>query len=262
MPEGHTIHRAARDHAQLIGDQQIAATSPQGRFEEGAAMLDGAVCERTEAVGKHLLYHFDVGQVLHIHLGLGGYFRTGAQPVDPPREVVRLRMESATHALDIIGPNTCELIATGAMDAFRMRYGPDLLAETPDPDRAIQRILKSRAPIARLLMDQKVIAGIGNIYRTEILWLRRIHPMTRGVDMTEDALRELWDDMRALLQIGVETNKIITTGKRSKARGQVRERTNIFGKKTCPACKGTITKETLSGRTLYHCPTCQVGVPG
>ncbi|MEM9342515.1 MAG: DNA-formamidopyrimidine glycosylase family protein [Pseudomonadota bacterium] len=258
MPEGHTIHRAARDHLALIGGQRVAATSPQRRFEDGAAVLDGAVCERTEAVGKHLLYHFANGQVLHIHLGLGGYFRVFEQPVGPPREVVRVRLESATHAIDIIGPNTCELIAADDMDAFRMRYGPDLLAERPEPERAIARIRKSRAPIARLLMDQKVIAGIGNIYRTEILWLRRVHPMTRGVDMTELELRGLWDEMRELLQVGVETNAIITTGKRGRARKRVGERTNIFGKKTCPACKGAIVKETLSGRTLYHCPTCQV----
>ena len=107
-------------------------------------------------------------------------------------------------------------------------------------------------------MDQKVIAGIGNIYRTEILWLRRIHPMTRGVDLTEEALRELWDEMRTLLQLGVETNRIITKGKPGKAQRRLRARTNIFGKRACPACKGPVTKETLSGRTLYHCPACQV----
>ncbi|MEM8537806.1 MAG: formamidopyrimidine-DNA glycosylase, partial [Pseudomonadota bacterium] len=118
-------------------------------------------------------------------------------------------------------------------------------------------IRKSRAPIARLLMDQKVISGIGNIYRAEILWLRRLNPMLRGVDIAEDELRGLWDDMRKLLQVGVETNAIITNGVLENTGEVVTERTNIFGKQTCPACNGAIEKSKLSGRTLYHCPTCQ-----
>ena len=259
MPEGHTIHRAARDHADLIGGQIVSAMSPQGRFAEGAAQIDGAVCEGTSAVGKHLLYHFSNGKTLHIHLGLGGYFVCSAQPVDPPRDVVRVRLESATHGIDIIGPNTCELIPSEDLPAFTLRYGPDLLSDKPDPDRAIAAIRKSRAPIARLLMDQKVISGIGNIYRAEILWLRKLNPMTRGKDISEEALRALWDDMRRLLEIGVQTNAIITTGEIDTAGQAITERTNIFGRDQCPACAGPIEKSRLSGRTLYHCPTCQAG---
>ncbi|MEM6588117.1 MAG: DNA-formamidopyrimidine glycosylase family protein [Pseudomonadota bacterium] len=257
MPEGHTIHRAARDHRALIGGQKVAAMSPQGRFAEGAAEINGAVCETTGAVGKHLLYHFSNGKTLHVHLGLGGYFVTQEQPVDPPREVTRCRLESATHSIDIIGPNTCEILPTDTMDDFTMRYGADLLSETPDPDRAIAAIRKSRAPIARLLMDQKVISGIGNIYRAEILFLRGLNPMTRGVDIPEEELRGLWDEMRALLQYGVETNTIITNPELVEAGKVHGERTNIFGKEDCPRCDDKIVKSKLSGRTLYHCPTCQ-----
>ncbi|MEM9062128.1 MAG: DNA-formamidopyrimidine glycosylase family protein [Pseudomonadota bacterium] len=257
MPEGHTIHRAARDHAAMIGGKVVSANSPQGRFSEGAAKIDGTTCQGTGAVGKHLLYHFSNGETLHIHLGLGGYFVCQKQPAKPPREVVRVRLASAEHVIDIIGPNTCELFPTATMEAFTLRYGPDLLSETPDPDRAIAAIRKSRAPIARLLMDQKVISGIGNIYRAEILWLRKLNPMTRGVDIPEDELRGLWDDMRTLLQVGVETNSIITNGVLEKTGKAVTERTNIFAREICPACDGAIEKSKLSGRTLYHCPTCQ-----
>lgn len=257
MPEGHTIHRAARDHATMIVGQRVAAMSPQGRFAEGAAQIDGAVCEATGAVGKHLLYHFSNGSTLHVHLGLGGYFSCQQQPVDPPREVTRCRLESATHAVDIIGPNTCEILPSDTMEAFRLRYGADLLADPPDPDRAIAAIRKSRAPIARLLMDQKVISGIGNIYRAEILWLRGLNPMTRGVDIPEAELRALWEEMRALLQLGVETNAIITNPALTETGKIHGERTNIFGKEHCPRCEGAIETSRLSGRTLYHCPTCQ-----
>ncbi|MEM1376802.1 MAG: DNA-formamidopyrimidine glycosylase family protein [Pseudomonadota bacterium] len=257
MPEGHTIHRAALDHAKMMVGKVVSATSPQGRFADGAAQIDGSVCSSTGAVGKHLLYHFDNDLTVHIHLGLGGYFRTWPQPVDPPRDVTRLRIETATHAIDIIGPNTCEIIPTDQMDAFRLKYGADLLADKPEPERAIAAIKKSRAPIARLLMDQKVISGIGNIYRAEILWLRKLNPMTRGVDMDEATLRGLWDEMRALLQHGVKMNAIITNPAAIKAGKHCGERTNIFGQEVCPRCKSEIVKSKLSGRTLYHCPTCQ-----
>lgn len=259
MPEGHTIHRAARDHAALIKGKRISAQSPQGRFSGGASMIDGAVCEQVSALGKHLLYKFDNAQTLHIHLGLGGYFRVTDQPADPPKEVTRLRMSAENSAIDIIGPNTCELIPTPDLDSFRLRYGPDLLADAPEPARAIAAIRRSRAPIARLLMDQKVVSGIGNIYRAEILWLRHINPMTRGMDLSEEELRGLWDHMRTLLQLGVETNSIVTNGDLPTAGQHVCERTNIFGKEDCPACGQKIEKSTLSGRTLYHCPVCQSG---
>ena len=257
MPEGHTIHRAARDHAGMIVGKTVAAMSPQGRFSEEAERINGAICDRTAAVGKHLFYHFSNGQTLHIHLGLGGYFVCQSQPADPPRDVTRVRLESATNAIDIIGPNTCELMPTSEMEAFVLRYGPDLLSESPDPERAITAIRKSRAPIARLLMDQKVISGIGNIYRAEILWLRKLNPMTRGVDIPEDELFGLWDEMRELLQIGVQTNSIITNGDLEMTGEEITERTNIFAREICPTCGSAIEKSRLSGRTLYHCPTCQ-----
>ena len=106
-------------------------------------------------------------------------------------------------------------------------------------------------------MDQKVISGIGNIYRAEILWLRKLNPMTRGVDISEDELFGLWDEMRELLQIGVQTNSIITNGDLEMTGEGITERTNIFAREVCPTCGSAIEKSKLSGRTLYHCPTCQ-----
>lgn len=243
----------------MIKRHRVDACSPQGRFDEGAGLINGSTCLGTEAVGKHLLYHFSNDRTVHIHLGLGGYFVTASQPAPPPREVTRLRLASTTHAIDIIGPNTCEILQLSQMEEFRLRYGPDLLAAHPDPDRAIEKIMKSRSPIARLLMDQKVISGIGNIYRAEILWLRRLNPMTKGTDLDETELRGLWNEMRALLQLGVERNAIITNRKALKAGKVHGERTNIFGKQKCPRCKTAIEKSKLSGRTLYHCPSCQTG---
>ena len=173
MPEGHTIHRAARDQKPMLVGKRLSVTSPQGRFAEGAALLDGARCITIEALGKHLLYHLDSARVLHIHLGLAGRIYRDPLPAEPPREVVRVRLMSDSHVIDITGPAICEVLEAADLDAFRMRYGPDLLSAHPEPERAIQRIRASRSNIATLLMNQRVISGIGNIYRSELLWLLR-----------------------------------------------------------------------------------------
>lgn len=257
MPEGHTIHRAARDQGSLLIGNRLAVMSPQGRFRAGAAQIDGAACKAIEAVGKHLLYHFENGRSLHIHLGLAGRFYRFRQPVEPPREVVRVRLESPSAAIDITGPAICEILGAADLETMRARYGPDVLAETPDPERAIAKIRASRAAIGTLLMNQRVISGIGNIYRSEILWLLRIHPLTRGCDIQEDTLRALWEKMRALMMIGVEYNSIITNGDLPKAGQDVVERVNIFAQTNCPRCDGDIEVSKLNARTLYHCPACQ-----
>lgn len=257
MPEGHTIHRAAQDQREMLLDKKITVSSPQGRFVEGAKLLDGQKCEGIEAIGKHILYHFSNGRSLHIHLGLAGKIYRDPQPAAAPRDVVRVRMESATHVVDITGPAICEILDRSELDDFRLRYGPDLLADKPEPARAIQKILSSRSPIGTLLMNQKVISGIGNIYRTEILWILRINPLTRGCDLDADILAELWDKMRELMLIGVKYNSIITNGDLPKAGQNVGERVFIYGKETCPVSGDPIVKSKLNNRTLYHSPTLQ-----
>lgn len=240
----------------LVG-KKVAVSSPQGRFVEGARLLDTQVCESIEAIGKHILYHFSNGRTLHIHLGLAGKIYRDPQPASPPRDVVRVRMESMTHVVDITGPAICEILELADLDSFRLRYGPDLLADTPDPKRAIEKILASRSPIGTLLMNQKVISGIGNIYRIEILWLLGIHPLTRGCDLDRETLVKLWDEMRALMQIGVKYNSIITNGDLPKAGQNVGERVFIYNKDACPKCADDIVVSKLNNRTLYHCATCQ-----
>ena len=91
MPEGHTIHRLARDLRKELGTGPIRATSPQGRFAEGAAALDGRSIRRSDAWGKHLFVDFD-SEVLHVHLGLIGKFRP-APVAETPRDTIRLRLK-------------------------------------------------------------------------------------------------------------------------------------------------------------------------
>lgn len=259
MPEGHTIYRAALDQRPMLIKRRLAVSSPQGRFADGAAQLDGCVCEAIEAYGKHLLYRFRGGLFLHIHLGLFGRFRHTAQPASEPRGAVRVRLESKTHVVDINGPTVCEVLDRSGVETLTGRIGPDVLRDDAEPARAFARIGKSRAPIGQLLMDQGVIGGIGNIYRTEILWRCGLHPLTPGRAIGTVRLQEVWDDARRLLAFGVRHNAIITTknalSKPSKTR--YRERVNIFGKAHCPRCKNSVREFTLAARTAYVCETCQ-----
>ena len=260
MPEGHTIHREARDQTPMLRGEIIAVSSPQGRFMEGAARIDGRRCLAVEAYGKHLFYRFAGGDTLHIHLGLYGKFRKATLPAAAPKGLVRIRMESSTHVVDCNGPTACEVLDPDAVAAIMGRLGPDVLRDDADPGEAWARIGKSRAPVGQLVMDQKVIAGLGNIYRTEILWRQRIHPETEGRLLTRDQFDALWADAATLLRIGVAQRAIITVDGAERRKTRYGARTNIFKKKTCPRCDSPIRQFTMASRKVFCCDTCQVKI--
>jgi endonuclease VIII len=240
----------------LVG-KVLRVASPQGRFYEGAERLDGETCIAVEAFGKHLIYQFKNEMALHIHLGLFGRFRTAKLPASEPRGEVRVRMVSDTHVVDINGPNTCEVLDPAEIAALTKRIGPDVLRKDADPDLAFNRIAKSKVTIGQLLMDQSVIGGIGNIYRTEILWRQNLHPLTTGKHISRTMFDRLWSDAAHLLEIGVKNNTIITVEGIKKSRSKYSERVNIFDKSKCPTCNGNITKFEIATRRVYACKTCQ-----
>lgn len=261
MPEGHTIHRAARDQRPMLVGQALAVSSPQGRFADGAALLDGHTCTGIDAYGKHLLYRFAGPGDLHVHLGLFGKFRTTKLPAAEPRGAVRIRMVGATYVVDINGPHRCEVLDLAGVAALLARIGPDVLRDDADRELAWAKISRSRTSIGQLLMDQSVMAGIGNIYRSEILWRQRIDPATPGRDVPREAFDRIWIDGAALLRIGVARNSIVTVDNAA-ARSRYRERVNIFNKPACPACATAIVRSEVAGRRLFACPACQVrGAP-
>ena len=97
MPEGHTLHRLARDQQRTFGRTIVRASSPQGRFAEGSAVIDGSEFRKAQAHGKHLLHHYFGGTVLHVHLGLCGTFTSGTGGAPEPRGALRLRIENGVH---------------------------------------------------------------------------------------------------------------------------------------------------------------------
>ncbi|WP_306323073.1 MULTISPECIES: Fpg/Nei family DNA glycosylase [unclassified Streptomyces] len=269
MPEGHTIHRLAQDHATKFTGQKTTVTSPQGKFSDAAALLTGQELTRTEAHGKHLFLGFGpAGDTwIHIHLGLFGKYTFGEAPPPPPTETVRLRLANDTHYSDLRGPTTCALITDAEKQAIHDRLGPDPLRPDADPTRAFARIARSRTTIAALLMDQKVIAGVGNVYRAEVLFRHGIDPYTPGKNLTEPQLAAIWDDLVALMHDGVRAGRIDTVRPEHTPEAMNRPpRVDDHGGEVyvyrrapqpCHLCGTEIRTAELAARNLFWCPTCQ-----
>jgi endonuclease-8 len=261
MPEGHTIHRLARDQTRDFVGERLAVSSPQGRFQAGARRLDGRRLERIEAYGKHLFYWWEAGPVLHVHLGLYGKFRRHRTPPPEPRGAVRLRAVGAEHAFDLNGPAACEVLDADGRDRIAARLGQDPLRPDADREVARRRVCRSRALIGRLLLNQTVIAGVGNIFRAEALFSTGIHPERPGSSLDDGEFEALWETLTSMLRVGVRYNRIITSDPKvigkppSRMRGG--ERFQIYGKERCPCCDGQIKAWELAARTVYACGRCQ-----
>jgi len=261
MPEGHTVHRLARDHSKWLSGQRLIISSPQGRFESGSELLTGKILRSVEAHGKHLYYTFSKDQILHIHLGLYGKFRLHKAPPPEPRGAVRVRFISKTLALDLNGPNQCEILSTKQAVNSKAKLGQDPLRSDANPERVWARILKSKKPIGQLLLDQSIIAGIGNIYRAEILFLLRIHPLRPSCSLTRSEFDELWKKSVRLLELGVKYNRIITVGRdetdKPLSRLSSEERLWIYKKDHCPRCISKTQSWLLGNRQMFACSVCQ-----
>ena len=262
MPEGHTIHRIAKDHGALLNGQTVAVTSPQGRFAD-AVMVDGQTLDRLEAFGKHLWYHWSNGLIGHVHLGLFGKFRIHRGPEAPaPVGAVRMRMQTDDCTIDLAGPTDCSIGDETDRATIVARLGPDPLRRDARPAVAVDRILRSKQAIGALLLDQSVLCGVGNVYRAEALFVHGIHPARLGRQCDEAELHTLWSTITAMLRQGVRDNRIITVDRREldlpKGRRIRRgEATYVYHRDRCLRCGTAVQTVDLAGRPCYYCPTCQ-----
>ncbi|MGB5150973.1 MAG: DNA-formamidopyrimidine glycosylase family protein [Mycobacterium sp.] len=263
MPEGHTLHRLARRHQKRFGRKPVIVSSPQGRFEDGAAAVSGRVLRRAEAWGKHLFHQYDGGEVVHVHLGLYGTFTEAELPLGEPVGQVRMRMIGAEYGTDLRGPTVCEVIDAGAVDDIVARLGPDPLRADADPGLAWTRIAKSRRTIGALLMDQTVIAGVGNVYRSELLYRHHIDPFRPGTDIDADEFAAMWTDLVALMKVGVRRGKIVAIRPEddhgAPSYGPDRPRTYVYRRAgdPCRVCGTAVRTAELEARNVFWCPSCQ-----
>lgn len=337
MPEGHTVHRLARTFDALFRGERLRLSSPQGRFEAGAALLDGGTLVRAEAWGKQMFLGFGPGTTtpgtttpdadlawLRVHLGLYGSWtfagdssttvahaigaprrRIGEQEhtlpdreialpgsaisrdderawdVPEPRGQVRVRILGEHAVADLTGPTACEVINDAERLAVLARLGPDPIRDDADPERFVARVRRSRTAVGLQLMAQDVVAGVGNIYRAEVLFRAGLDPSTPGNVVPAETLQEIWDDLVVLMRDGVSTGRIVTTHPEHRGHGHEkgrmdprRVRQNTDGDEgavpreesfyvyhrdglACRVCGATILVRDAAGRTLFWCPTCQ-----
>lgn len=270
MPEGHTIHRIARDHSRLLAGRTIRVSSPQGRFSADAERIDGAVLERLAAHGKHLFYEWSTGEVGHVHLGLFGKFwvrRTAESPA--PVGQVRMRLQTEPDdgrneyvTVDLAGPTACTVDPPSVRRDILARLGPDPIRRGSRPDAMIERIRRSSRGIGDLLMDQSVVAGIGNVYRAEALFVTGIHPLRPGTDCERAELEALWSVAQGMLRRGVEDSRIVTVsrddlGNAPNVRIKRGEATYAYKRDRCLLCGDEIRQIEIANRTCYFCPTHQ-----
>ncbi|HEU4667225.1 MAG TPA: DNA-formamidopyrimidine glycosylase family protein [Arthrobacter sp.] len=313
MPEGHSVRRLARQFGDVFAGEALAVSSPQGRFSGGAALLDGRTLLAAEAHGKHLFLHFDNTLVLHVHLGLYGAWSfggdstfAGSSSIGAPRRVgeretfadgndgdagrtgadgayagppdpvgaVRVRLASRNGWADLRGATTCETITAAEADAVLARLGPDPLRNLRgDAGRFAANLQARKTAVGVLLMDQKIIAGVGNVYRAEVLFRRRIDPWLPGTALPDAEVRKLWRDVVTVMNDGVADGRIITTtprywsGNGTPAAAAMKSGTfpakdnaHFVYKRDglpCRVCGTTVLAAELVGRKLYWCPYCQ-----
>ena len=264
MPEGHTLHRLARLHQQRFGGAPVSVSSPQGRFSQAAEAVDGRMLRKASAWGKHLFHEYEGGAIVHVHLGLYGTFTERPVPMPAPVGQVRMRMVGVEYGTDLRGPTVCEVVHRPDVDDIVAKLGPDPLRRAPDPSRAWTRIAKSRRPIGALLMDQSVIAGVGNVYRNELLYRHLIDPHRPGTHVSEAEFADAWTDLVKLMKVGVSRGKIVTVrrvddkGPPSYRPGRPRSYVYRRAGDPCRVCGTTIRTEVMEGRNLFWCPSCQV----
>ncbi|MEN9752621.1 MAG: hypothetical protein RL670_312 [Actinomycetota bacterium] len=238
-------------------------SSPQGRFAAGASRIDGQLLLNATAIGKQLFLHFETA-VLRIHLGIYGKWTFGDLIGDAPEPVgqVRARFLAGSRLADLRGPTACELLDEGELADIGARLGPDPL--NPDPknierERFAAAVKRSAQPIGLLLMNQAVIAGVGNVYRAELLFRAKLDPYRAGKTLPDEVVKGLWDDAAYLMRFGVDTGVMVT---REELLGLVPDKEDRYfvykrNGQPCRVCANTVQLALMASRKLYWCGNCQ-----
>lgn len=269
MPEGHTIHREARLQSRAFVDETLEVWSPQGRFSAGARALDGQRLVSVEAWGKHLFYEWEKGDLLHVHLGLFGRFRRFADDAPEPTDGTRLALRGSSAAQYLSGPTICELVDPEQREAVISGLGPDpLRPETHEGaiERIEEKLARRHVPISASILDQTVIAGLGNVYRSEILFRTGVNPLIRSREVPRSRLERIWSEAVTQLRAGEKSGRIVTTDPQDVGRNRRSdiprgERTYVYKRngESCRRCETPISRTVVASRKVWWCPYCQPG---
>jgi endonuclease-8 len=266
VPEGHTSHRNARRlTAALIGTAlvRVQADDPRVQPQRIPDRLRGDRVERVDAIGKHHLLRFASGRVLHSHLGMVGRWRVLGAQRPLPRRGLWLALWTDRHiAAQYDGPRL-RLYEPGEPIPALSSLGPDLIGNASQAAALTATRLRSidpDRPIGEAVMDQRVVAGIGNVYRSETLFVCGVDPWRRVGNISDVEAEEVGATAARLLSEGVSNTGPITTYRSADPRN--RDRTWVYGRRgrPCRRCGTPIRSRGMgdANRTVYWCPVCQV----
>lgn len=248
MPEGDTIWRTA---AALRG-RLVGRTVRRSSHE----MLQGRTIEAVDSQGKHLFIHFTGSVALHTHMGMTGswYVHRPGERWRRPAWKARVVLECDDVVAVCFSPPVAEVVRSAARAAAHL--GPDLLQPDTDLDQVVQRARAlGGVPLGELLLDQRVCSGVGNVYKSESLWARRLDPWAAATTLTDEELRDLFRYAQASLRVNLQGSY----QRRFPGHG----RAAVHGRRgrPCPRC-GTLIlarQQGDQGRWTYFCPQCQEG---
>lgn len=253
------MHRLARRHTKLLRGKAVRVSSPQGRFTD-AALVDGQVFRGAEAWGKHLFHTYGNGLFVHVHLGIYGEFHERELGF-VPRDTTRMRIATELVLLDLIGPTACEVVDHAGRAAILERVGPDPLRKDANPDQAWAKLSRRTGPIGAALMDQKVFAGVGNVFRAEALFVHGIHPETPIPQISRETFDALWATLKRMLETGLKEGRIMTVDadELGVTRRQLTRENGryVYRQEACLRCGTPVRRWDLAGRWSYACESCQ-----
>jgi formamidopyrimidine-DNA glycosylase len=273
MPELPEVETVRRRLAPLLEGRRIEhveiadprLTRPHDRIET-ARELTGERITKLDRRGKYLIVRFESERALLIHLRMTGSLRHGAQgalPDDPHRRaVVTLDDASDVAYRDVRRFGTWLLLEPSDVDSYLdAKVGPEPLAPSYRARHLAARLAGRRAPIKAALLDQRTVAGVGNIYADEALWRARVHPLTPAAELTSDETKAVHGAVRAVLNAGIRRQGSTLRDYQlpDGSSGTAQDRFKVYGRagSPCTRCGTPIDKIRVAGRGTWYCPRCQ-----
>ncbi len=260
MPEGDTIHRTARTLRQVLVDRPLVVARGSRRSGLDARALVGRTPVAVEARGKHLLIELDDGRYLHSHMGMTGswhVYRPGERWLKPGR-LADLVLENRRWQAICFTPPVLALLTERGLARHRTlaQLGPDLLSPRFDAGAAARRFfVDPDRPLGEALLDQRLACGIGNVYKSEGLFLAGLDPFGPVRQLAGEGLASLLRDIQGQMLRNMDGYP------RTTRRGTDGDRTWVYGRagEPCHRCGTTIVMRRQGdlGRSTYFCPRCQ-----
>lgn len=254
-------------HLGIYGAWDFAGAVTLDDTARASAGRMGQTAGRGTVVGKHEDSLASIGAPRRTRLRMGEHDTDGGDlGVFPPEPVgqVRVRILTADAVADLRGPTVCEVVDANRVAAILDDLGPDPLVDKRGEERFLARVKRTSTPIGRALMNQKIVAGIGNVYRAEMLFRARLNPYLTANSLPDETLRELWRDWVGLLKIGVSTGQMLTMdgltpAQKRAALANREDRHWVYRRagEPCRVCGTAIVLDIMEARKLYFCPSCQ-----